>query len=118
MFKLTKAGRQTLFNTANKGINIDFHTLTLGTGRYVSSDHDTRTALVTPIISATLSVRSVNDKQMQLTASVRHSSGLEVYEIGLFTQSGVLIAIASSSTTPLCVLPANEPQTLNLAVSV
>lgn len=118
MFKLTKVGRTAIFSTSQKGIVASFHTIALGTGRYTSVDHDTKTALTTPVISAPLTVRSIGEKQMYLTAQVRHTARIEVYEIGLLSQDGVLLALASSLDTPLCILPANETQTLNLAIRV
>lgn len=118
MFRLTKAGRTAILDATNKGITMRLHTITLGTARYVSTDNDNRTALTSPIITAPLSVRQTSDKGLYLTASIRHSSRLDVYEIGLLSQSGVLIALASRADTPLFTLPANETQTLNLAVRV
>lgn len=118
MFKLTKVGRAAILDANNKGVSMSLHTITLGTARYTSVDNDTKTTITTPIISSPLSVRQTGDRELHLTASVRSTNRLDVYEAGLLSQSGVLIAIASSNTSPLFTLPAGEAQTLNLVVRV
>lgn len=118
MFNITRAGRTALLDSNNKAIKIELATASFGSGRYNSTNNDPRTSLQTPLLSSPLVVRStdVNTGRMQFVANLRTSTATPIYEVGLFTPTGILFAIDSNSTTPLFTTTPNVTHTITFTI--
>lgn len=116
MFFLTRAGRNAMLKNAS--LNAQFDNIRFGTGRYVSQNNDTRTAMQTPIITSPISTRSSANGRMQLMANIRTEQATDIYEVGIFDRTGVLLAISSSNDRPLFSTTANLNHSITLTVTI
>ena len=101
IFKITNAGKNAMLDAQNNGITLRLTHVALGTGKYAPTGNETALAgelqrwVITNggIEPATHTVR--------FSSSMAASQELTAYEIGVFTNTGVLFAVASSIADPL-----------------
>ncbi len=105
VFTLTNAGINAAIDAEGPGLSITVSELAIGTGKY---DPDaTETALQAETHRYPLAGAGVNaaSHTLQFTSVLEAASQTEAFEIGLFTDTGVLFAIASTTgVNPLVVL--------------
>lgn len=100
-FKITNAGKNAMLDAQNNGITLRLTHVAIGTGKYTPTGNETALAgelqrwVITNggIEPATHTVR--------FSSSMAASQELTAYEVGVFTGTGVLFAVASSIADPL-----------------
>lgn len=105
VFTLTNAGINAAIDAEGPGLSITVSELAIGTGKY---DPDaTETALQAETHRYPLAGAGVNaaSHTLQFTSVLEAASQTEAFEIGLFTDTGILFAVASTTgVNPLVVL--------------
>ncbi len=101
IFTVTTAGKNAALDAARRGLSVSLTRLTLGTGKWSATKSATQ--LRSPSLNFTLVSGDVEAASSTLRFSVTMSSNtvFDAYEIGLFTSTGVLFAIATHATHPL-----------------
>lgn len=101
IFTVTTAGKNAALDAARRGLSVSLTRLTLGTGKWSATKSATQ--LRSPSLNFTLVSGDVEAASSTLRFSVTMSSNtvFDAYEIGLFTSTGVLFAVASHTTNPL-----------------
>lgn len=101
IFKITNAGKNAMLDAQNNGITLRLTHVALGTGKYAPTGNEIALAgelqrwVITNggIEPATHTVR--------FSSSITSAQELTAYEIGAFTDTGVLFAVASNTDEPL-----------------
>lgn len=105
VFTLTNAGINAAIDAEGPGLSITVSELAIGTGKY---DPDaTETALQAETHRYPLAGAGVNaaSHTLQFTSVLEAASQTDAFEIGLFTDTGILFAVASTTgVNPLVVL--------------
>lgn len=111
IFNITDAGRLASVDQQNNGLNLRLKKIAFGTGHYDSTNHKTRTHLDQPIEEAFIAAGGVPPGTSNLILGVNFvpTHKVEASEVGIFTENGVLFAVAS--------VPAGEFFTLNSQVA-
>tara|TARA_B100000530_G_scaffold309310_1_gene235007 strand:- start:25551 stop:27914 length:2364 start_codon:yes stop_codon:yes gene_type:complete len=103
IFKITEAGKQAALDAQENAaqIKINLTQVAVGTGKRIITGNETallsevkRSAIVSGDIE-------VNSNTLRFTSPMNGSAKTDVYEVGLFTDAGVLFAVASSTDNPL-----------------
>lgn len=96
-FHLTQAGLNAALDAQNNGLTLNLNKIVFGTGKYISVDNDPRTALITPIAESQITTGGIEPATHTLVLSVmaQSPSSFDASEIGIFTETGVLFAVAS-----------------------
>ena len=105
VFTLTNAGINAAIDAEGPGLSITVSELAIGTGQYVPSA--TATALQAETHRFPLAGAGVNaaSHTLQFTSVLEATSQTDAFEIGLFTDTGILFAVASTTgADPLVVL--------------
>ena len=105
VFTLTNAGINAAIDAEGPGLSITVSELAIGTGKHAPSA--TATALQAETHRFPLAGAGVNaaSHTLQFTSVLEAASQTEAFEIGLFTDTGILFAVASTTgTDPLVVL--------------
>ena len=105
VFTLTNAGINAAIDAEGPGLSITVSELAIGTGQYVPSP--TATALQAETHRFPLAGAGVNaaSHTLQFTSVLEAASQTDAFEIGLFTDTGILFAVASTTgVNPLVVL--------------
>lgn len=108
VFKITDAGALASLDAQNNGLSLSLDTIALGSGQYTPDG--TETALDTPIESWPLTYGDIepNSQTLRFSAVLESPTQIQAFEVGIFTDTGVLYAVASTtSATPLLVVLAN-----------
>lgn len=109
IFKLTDAGKLAALDAKGETPKISIHLthLAIGKGRYDTSGKER--ALKSEIKRVSLVSDSVEvvSNTLRFSASIEASAITPIYELGLFTEAGLLFALASSVTEPLFVIHPN-----------
>lgn len=108
VFKITDAGALASLDAQNNGLSLSLDTIALGSGQYTPDG--TETALDTPIESWSLTYGDIepNSQTLRFSAVLESPTQIQAFEVGIFTDTGVLYAVASTtSATPLLVVLAN-----------
>lgn len=108
VFKITDAGLAASLDAQNNGLSLSLDTIALGSGQYVPDG--TETALVTPIQSFPLTYGDIepNSQTLRFSAVLESATQIQAFEVGIFTDTGVLYAVASTTgATPLLTVLAN-----------
>lgn len=103
IFKITKAGKQAalLANEDSATLHINLIHMGVGLGSYQPTGDETalkNELKRTSIVSSDVEVES---NTLRFSSTVTNSTVTEIYEVGLFTDKGVLFAVASSPDEPL-----------------
>ncbi|WP_151750579.1 phage tail protein [Acinetobacter sp. TUM15131] len=109
-FFLTDAGKNAALNAASLGLNVSLKHIAIGSAKYNPLTAIGRTALVNEIERYLLNGGSVEPSShtLRFIANIEPTITADGYEIGLFTDQGVLFAIAATvDNTPLIRLVAN-----------
>lgn len=101
IFKITNAGKNAMLDAQNNGITLRLTHVAIGTGKYAPTGNEIALAgelqrwVITNggIEPATHTVR--------FSSSMTASQELTAYEIGVFTDTGVLFAVVSNTAKPL-----------------
>ena len=101
IFKITNAGKNAMLDAQNNGITLRLTHVALGTGKYAPTGNEIALAgelqrwVITNggIEPATHTVR--------FSSSMTANQELTAYEVGAFTDTGVLFAVASNTADPL-----------------
>lgn len=111
IFNITDAGRLASVDQQNNGLNLRLKKIAFGTGHYDSTNHKTRTHLDQPIEEAFIAAGGTPPGTSNLILGVNFvpTHKVEASEVGIFTENGVLFAVAS--------VPAGEFFTLNPQVA-
>lgn len=95
-FYLTNIGKQAAL--AGNSITVNLQTLQVGSGRYnAQADAPNMTELQHPLASFGLNGGGVVNNNLRLNAMINSTITADVYEIGLFLDSGKLFAVASTT---------------------
>lgn len=108
IFTITTAGRVAALDAFDNGLTIALTQCAIGSGQYIPDG--TETVLDTELGRYNLSGGSIESGSATLRFSTELSSvtHLDVFEIGLFSSTGVLFAVASTTgSTPLTVVEPN-----------
>lgn len=108
VFKITDAGALASLDAQNNGLSLTLDTISLGSGQYVPDG--TETALVSPIQSWPLTYGDIepNSQTLRFSAVLESATQIQAFEVGIFTDTGVLYAVASTTgATPLLTVLAN-----------
>lgn len=101
IFRLTSSGKKAIIDQRNLGFNVQLKTVVLGTEKYDTSvEAENMTALKNPIVSQKLSGGlAVKDiAELRLYALVNNATKTaEIFEVGLYTDDGILFAVASKT---------------------
>lgn len=94
---ITNTGRSALIDAELNGTGIiQLSEVRLGTGQYVASESQTDLVNVVTNID-TVSGEALSDTVLHLTAKDESSEEYTAYELGLFTSTGILFAVYSST---------------------
>lgn len=107
-FTLTNAGLNAALNADTTGLTLSLTRIAIGGGKYTPAA--TRTALQSEFSRYALSGGDVepNSKTLRFSAVLESPITRQVFEIGLFTSTGVLFAVASTTgANPLILVTAN-----------
>ena len=107
-FTLTDAGLNAALDADANGLTLSLTQIGIGSGKYAPLA--TRTALQTEIARYPLSGGDVesNSKTLRFSAILESVTTQQAFEVGLFTSTGVLFAVASTTgTDPLILVTAN-----------
>lgn len=107
-FTLTDAGLNAALDADANGLTLSLTQIGIGSGQYAPLA--TRTALQTEIARYPLSGGDVepNSKTLRFSAILESVTTQQAFEVGLFTSTGVLFAVASTTgTDPLILVTAN-----------
>lgn len=103
IFTITEAGKQAALNANadSAQLKINLTQVAVGTAQHLATGNET--ALTSEvkrgsIVSGDIEVVS---NTLRFTTSMSGDTKTDVYEVGLFTDDGVLFALAGSNTTPL-----------------
>jgi len=108
IFTLTNAGLNAALDADANGLTLSLTQIGIGSGKYTPAA--TRTALQTEIARYPLSGGDVesNSKTLRFSAILESVTTQQAFEVGLFTSTGVLFAVASTTgTDPLILVTAN-----------
>lgn len=121
-FFITDAGRIASVNSTNLSLNLNLNTIQLGVGKTNASENAaSMTELINAVEVHELSGGAVDEasKELRLHAYIDSSVTADIYEVGLFTDTGVLFAYASTTNnTPILRLAANMVSILSIGVSL
>lgn len=107
-FTLTDAGLNAALDADANGLTLSLTQIGIGSGKYTPLA--TRTALQTELARYPLSGGDVesNSKTLRFSAILESVTTQQAFEVGLFTSTGVLFAVASTTgTDPLILVTAN-----------
>ena len=107
-FTLTNAGLNAALDANANGLTISLTQIAIGSGKYTPLA--TRTALQTELARYPLSGGDIepNSKTLRFSAVIESATTRQAFEVGLFTSTGVLFAVASTTDTdPLILVTAN-----------
>ena len=107
-FTLTNAGLNAALDADANGLTLSLTQIGIGSGKYTPLA--TRTALQTELARYPLAGGDVepNSKTLRFAAVLESSITRQAFEVGLFTSTGVLFAVASTTgADPLILLTAN-----------
>ncbi|WP_276681483.1 hypothetical protein [Thalassolituus oleivorans] len=94
---ITNSGRSALIDAELNGTGIiQLSEVRLGTGQYVASESQTDLVNVVTVID-TVSGEALSDTVLHLTAKDESAAEYTAYELGIFTSTGVLFAVYSST---------------------
>jgi hypothetical protein len=108
IFTLTDAGLNAALDADANGLTLSLTQIGIGSGQYAPLA--TRTALQAEIARYPLSGGDVepNSKTLRFSAILESVTTQQAFEVGLFTSTGVLFAVASTTgTDPLILVSAN-----------
>ena len=108
IFTLTNAGLNAALDADANGLTLSLTQIGIGSGKYTPAA--TRTALQTEIARYPLSGGDIepNSKTLRFSAILESVTTQQAFEVGLFTSTGVLFAVASTTgTDPLILVTAN-----------
>lgn len=102
ILKITSAGFNSAFNAQNNGLELRLSMIKFGSGKYNVVDNDPRTAMVAPFLAAGFVGGGVEpiSHTLRFNCSFKDNQTRDVYEIGLFTEDGVLFAVMSTTGEP------------------
>lgn len=110
-FYLTDAGRNAVLNAENLNITISLSEIGVGSGKYSAATTAAgRTSLLNQLARYPLNGGTVEatSKTLRLISSIESQITADAYEVGLFTDNGVLFALAATtSDDPLLRLVTN-----------
>lgn len=97
-FVVTKAGLNALLDASKKSIKLSLSKVKLGSGQYQANSD--RTALVAPFAENGISAGGVEvgSFSLRFTMIMNHSQEKLCSEIGIYTSTGVLFAVAAKTT--------------------
>ncbi|MFA9203739.1 MAG: phage tail protein, partial [Flavobacteriales bacterium] len=107
-FTLTDAGLNAALDANANGLTISLTQIAIGSGKYTPLA--SITALQTELARYPLSGGDVepNSKTLRFSAVIESAATRQAFEVGLFTSTGVLFAVASTTDTdPLILVTAN-----------
>jgi hypothetical protein len=95
---ITEAGLAELINAEQSGTaHVVLSQVAFGTGQYIASE--TQTALMNEIKRVdTIKGGAVGDNTIHITATDSSGDAYAIYEVGVYTESGVLFAVYSQNT--------------------
>ena len=101
IFKITNAGKNAMLDAQNNGITLRLTHVALGTGKYTPNGN--KTALAGELQRWVITSGGIEPAThtVRFSSSITSAQELTAYEIGVFTDTGVLFAVASSTTDPL-----------------
>lgn len=102
ILKLTSAGLNAALDAQNNGLTLRLDKIKFGSGQYAVIDEDPRTAMVNPFVTADFVGGGVepNSHTLRFNCSFKDVQTRDVYEIGIFTDTNVLFAVASTAGEP------------------
>jgi len=109
-FYLTNAGKAAVLDAENMGLSIALSHIGVGTAKYNPQTASSNTALVAELEQYPLNGGSVEpvSRTLRFISNIEPTVTADCFEIGLFTSSGILFAIASTmGNTPLIRLVAD-----------
>lgn len=109
-FYLTDAGKNAALNAASLGLNVSLSHIAVGTAKYNPQTALGNTALIAEVDRFLLNGGSVepNSHTLRFVSNIEPIVTADAFEIGLYTDTGVLFAIASTTgNDPLIRLVAN-----------
>lgn len=97
-FVVTKAGKNALLDASDRSIKLSLSKVGLGSGRYVANSD--KTALVAEFTKNSISAGGISEEvsTINFTLIMNYFAEKEVSELGLYTNTGVLFAVASNPT--------------------
>lgn len=107
-FTLTDAGLNAALDANANGLTISLTQIAIGSGKYTPLA--SRTALQTELARYPLSGGDIesNSKTLRFSAVIESATTRQAFEVGLFTSTGVLFAVASiTGANPLILITAN-----------
>lgn len=104
IFKITEAGKQAALNGGSTALSLRLSHIAIGTSRYSATGSETALKAEAKRVNIVSGGVEVNSHTLRFSASITNDTQVGVYEVGLFTDAGVLFAIASSSTDPFFVV--------------
>lgn len=103
IFTITEAGKQAalIANADSAQVKINLTQVAVGTAKHLVTGSET--ALINEVQRSSIVSGDVevDSNTLRFTSSMSSDTKTDVYEVGLFTDDGVLFALAGSNTTPL-----------------
>ena len=101
IFKITNAGKNAMLDAQNNGITLRLTHVAIGTGKYAPTGN--KTALAGELQRWVITNGGIEPAThtVRFSSSMTASQELTAYEIGVFTDTGVLFAVTSSIADPL-----------------
>lgn len=102
VLKLTKAGLNAALNAQSVGLKLDLNLIKFGSGKYNVVDDDPRTAMVSPFLTAAIVGGGIEPEShtLRFNSAFKDNQARDVYEVGIFTSTNVLFAVASTTDKP------------------
>jgi hypothetical protein len=105
IFKITEAGKDSAQSGSDTSVSLKIDTFAVGTSKYTVDGQETALRNEAKRFSIVSSGIELESRTLQFNTTLNVDEILEVNEIGLFTDTGVLFAVATSDTTePLFIM--------------
>jgi len=107
IFKITKAGKQAALEASGDSakILIDLSYVAVGTSKYTPTGNET--GLKNEISRGSVVSAEIDENTLRFSTTIYSDTIVPVYEMGIFTKSGVLFAVAASNSSPIVTLYPN-----------
>lgn len=118
IFKITEAGKQSALQASGDDtkILIDLTHVAVGKSKYLPTGNET--ALKNEVTRTDIVSGEVVGNTLRFTSTVYVDDIVPVYEMGIFTKTGVLFAVVASNTDPLVTLYPNIAFVTSFGVSI
>ncbi|OTG87895.1 hypothetical protein [Acinetobacter sp. ANC 3813] len=118
--KITKQGFQSALNAQLRGIKISLDKVKYSSTNFVSVPNDDRTTIGNIILESSIAAGGISTSQntLRLMTLVDASSDTDVASLGIYTDDGVLFAVASAESGTLLKIPSSLSFVMSFGMTV